>query len=367
MKKKITEGKAVLTITPADIPSKKQEVFYNPMMKLNRDLSILLLNTIGKKDMQIALPLAGSGIRGIRMLKELKQGIIKSIEFNDQSEEAISSIITALKTNKIPVKTRKEKVILHNKTSDDFLLGSKGFDYIDIDPFGTPNPFLDAAIKRISRDGIIAVTATDTAPLCGTYPKVCQRKYWARPMRNEQMHEIGLRILIRKVQLIGAQYEKALIPIFSYSIHHYFRIFFSCVKSKEKVDNIIKQHQYFLYCTKCMEFATNTSNSHNHCGKEMEYAGPLFTGKLTDSKLADKMLKKNTEPENSRFLKTIADESRINKVGLFNIDKIVSKHKLKKIPKKTEILKNKEIVQSHFDEGSYKGSMTTEKFIKIIR
>ena len=37
------------------------------------------------------------------------------------------------------------------------------FDYIDIDPFGSPNPFLAAAIGRITRNGIVAVTATDTA------------------------------------------------------------------------------------------------------------------------------------------------------------------------------------------------------------
>ncbi|MCU0373510.1 MAG: ATP-binding protein, partial [Ignavibacteria bacterium] len=42
-----------------------------------------------------------------------------------------------------------------------------GFDYIDIDPFGSPCPFLDAAIKRLSRGGILAVTATDTSALAG--------------------------------------------------------------------------------------------------------------------------------------------------------------------------------------------------------
>ena len=47
----------------------------------------------------------------------------------------------------------------------DFLaiLHSKGFDYIDLDPFGSPNIFLDSAVKRLGRNGILAVTATDTA------------------------------------------------------------------------------------------------------------------------------------------------------------------------------------------------------------
>jgi len=38
-------------------------------MKLNRDIAVLLLNSADKEDMQIALPLAGSGIRGIRFLR----------------------------------------------------------------------------------------------------------------------------------------------------------------------------------------------------------------------------------------------------------------------------------------------------------
>ena len=31
-------------------------------------------------------------------------------------------------------------------------------------------------------------------------------------VRNHMMHELGLRILIRKIQLQGAQFDKALIP-----------------------------------------------------------------------------------------------------------------------------------------------------------
>ena len=44
------------------------------------------------------------------------------------------------------------------------------------------------------------------------------------------MHEIGLRILIRRVQLAGSVYDKALIPILSYSKEHYMRVFFKCEK-----------------------------------------------------------------------------------------------------------------------------------------
>ena len=97
----IREGKAIIRIKSPDKISKQMDVFYNPIMKLNRDISVLLLNSVGNKNMQIALPLAGSGIRGIRFLKELKKNKIKSISFNDYSTKAVGSIKNNLKLSKI--------------------------------------------------------------------------------------------------------------------------------------------------------------------------------------------------------------------------------------------------------------------------
>ena len=92
----VREGKAVIMVKTGKV-SKAMGVFYNPIMKLNRDISILLLNSIDRKNMQVALPLAGSGIRGIRFLKELDKGKIKSMSFNDYSTNAVNSIKNNLK------------------------------------------------------------------------------------------------------------------------------------------------------------------------------------------------------------------------------------------------------------------------------
>ena len=85
MQKKITEGEAVVTIFEQKIVSKDLPVFYNPLMKLNRDISILLLNALDKQDITIADPLAGSGVRAIRFLKELNKDIIRELHINDYS------------------------------------------------------------------------------------------------------------------------------------------------------------------------------------------------------------------------------------------------------------------------------------------
>jgi len=257
----ITEGLAKIEAESPKVVSKQMGVFYNPVMKLNRSMSVYLINAYFDKPARIADPMAGTGIRAIRLLKEADEKI-ESINVNDHSEKAVEIIKKNLELNKI-----KDKTTVNNKDASIFLLESSGFDYIDIDPFGTPNPFLDASIKRLSRNGILAVTATDTAALTGTYENACKRKYWAKPLRNYLMHEIGLRILIRKIQLVGCQYEKALTPLLSYSKDHYYRIFFKCEKGKAKCDEIIKQHKFF-----------------------QEKYGPIWAGQLKDSKLIQKML-----------------------------------------------------------------------------
>lgn len=276
----LTEGKAKIKVELKNIVSKRMDVFYNPVMKLNRDISIEILR-LQPKAMRIALPLAGSGIRGIRFLLEVPE-TVKEIAFNDYNKKAMRSIVENLKLNKI---RDFRKIPLFNKEAQIFLMQSNGYDYIDIDPFGTPNPFLDAACQRIAREGILAVTATDTAPLCGTYPKVCKRHYDATPLRNELKHIIGLRILIRKVQLVGSQYEKAMIPVFSYFKDHYFRVFFHCVKSKSKCDKLLASHKFLLFCENCFDYCFSDFNSGKcNCGNDMVYAGKLYSGSLWHKK-----------------------------------------------------------------------------------
>ncbi|MEA3429656.1 MAG: tRNA (guanine(26)-N(2))-dimethyltransferase [Nanoarchaeota archaeon] len=337
MTKIIEEGKARIKIYSGKI-SKKLSVFYNPNMKLNRDISVLVLNTLHDKKLRMALPLAGSGVRGVRFLLELDDDKITELIFNDSSLDAIENIKSNLELNKLK---DFDKIIIANKDANRFLLESSGFNYIDIDPFGSPNPFLDIAVKRMSRGGVLAVTATDTAPLCGTYPKTCLRKYWAKPLRNELKHEIGLRILIRKVQLIGAQYEKALVPVLSYWNLHYFRIFFRCVKGKKKVDDLIKMHGNF------------------------QEAGPMWLGGLFDAKLMAEIESGNN------FVQLLKQESLIEVPFFFDIHQICKREKLQ-IPRKDKIAENIlkqgfKVSNTHFSPEALKTDMAYDLFVNLLR
>ena len=203
---------------------------------------------------------------------------------------------------------------------------------------------MDAAIVRLSRQGILAVTATDTAALAGSSPLACKRKYWAKPLRNEFMHETAIRILIRKIQLVGAEHEKALIPIFSYAKDHYYRVFFRADKGRKKADELLEWHAYLLYNKKTQERKVSEFNNE----KGFDYAGPLWIGGLWDKKLVKTMLK-NSDKENKKLfdmLTLISEESEVDAVGFYDLHRL-SQIKKKPIPKIEYVVK-KGVSRTHF-------------------
>ena len=364
----IDEGSANLKVPKAEKISKNMDVFYNPVMGLNRDISVLLLNSINKSNMQIADPLAATGVRSIRFLKELNKNKIKMICINDSNKGAVRLIKENLALNKVKYENN-QKIVIANQDANLLLLNSTGFDYIDLDPWGTPNSFLDSACRRLARDGILAVTATDTSALAGTSGEktftfahesdgsvdvtkiLPATSFW----KAEEEHQTGLRILIRKAQLIAAQYDKALVPAFSYSKEHYMRVFLRNNKGKGKVDKVLKQHGYF------------------------NDAGPLWLGNLWDKKLCNIMYKnalnnslfyKNKEI--IKFLRTLKEESKINTIGFYDLHDICEKNKIRHLQKK-EIIIDKikrlgyKASKTHFKGEGIRSYMPHSEIIKLLK
>ncbi|MBW3019527.1 tRNA (guanine(10)-N(2))-dimethyltransferase [Candidatus Woesearchaeota archaeon] len=343
---RITEGSVTIDVSLQKAPSKTAPVFFNPVMKLNRDISVLFLNALNRK-LSCADILAGSGIRALRLMKECNVDVIA----NDVNPLAVKSMKKNAKLNGL-------KLNISDKEANKFLLDSEGFDYIDIDPFGSPNPFLDIAVKRVSRKGYLGVTATDTSALSGSHIKAGLRKYWGHPVKNECMHETGIRLLIRKVQLIGAQYAKALVPVFCHASQHYYRVYFECSKGKEKVDNIMKQHKYVDFNK---DFSITTSYENQRAS-----AGPVWTGKLWNRPLVNKMLK-NAEGEAKDLLGVIKKEAAIPTVGFYDYYAMCSKLG-KNVPDRISLFsklkkKGKLASETHF---SYKGVRTNATVQQLL-
>jgi tRNA (guanine26-N2/guanine27-N2)-dimethyltransferase len=352
--------------------SRELEVFYNPIMKFNRDVSILVLNNSGVKNFQVADIMAGSGVRSLRFLLELKKGVMKTLFVNDIDKNFVSLFKKNLKLNNIKL---NKNILITSEDANMMLLGYNGCDYIEIDPFGSPNDFLASSIVRLSRGGILAVTGTDTASLSGTHLNTCLRSYWGKPLHNGLMHEVGLRILVRKIQLVGAQHDKALIPIYSYFKDHYNRLFFRCIKGKLEVDKLIDQHKYLLYCNKCMNFKVSEYNylKCDKCNEMMIYSGPMWVGKLYDEKLAEKIFKSNKDKANTRFLEMIMQESKLDArgiIGFYDIHELCQYYK-KTIPGSETLMKmiadkGYNVSRTHFTLLGIKTDMSVDELFRTI-
>jgi len=67
---------------------------------------------------------------------------------------------------------------------------SDRFSAVDLDPYGCPSPFLDAAVQCMSDGGVLLVTCTDMAVLAGNCPETCHSKYGAVSLRIKCCHEM---------------------------------------------------------------------------------------------------------------------------------------------------------------------------------
>jgi len=214
----VKEGAARLLVP--DVPRRKGPgtagpwPFYNPTMTVNRDLAAIVLAKWPRRPRTVLDGLAATGAWGVRM--QLEGGPYK-ITFNDRSTLAVNLVRENLRRNRI-----RGDVVNGELVS---LLGTDQYDFVDIDPFGPPTPFLGALFEEIKNGSGLGVTATDTSVLSGTYPAACLRRYQARPLRCPQGSEIGLRILLGFCERLAAKEGKAIRPVLSFAAEHFLRIF----------------------------------------------------------------------------------------------------------------------------------------------
>ena len=265
-------------------------VFYNPVMALNRDISVLAVKLIQPGKVLDAL--SATGIRGIRYALETPA---EEVWLNDISEDAYSLIKRNLSLNFEGELYEEgdraylwgEKLLVANRGDANRLMAEnfRYFDFLDLDPFGSPVEFLDTALRSVKRRGVLAVTATDTGVLCGAYRNACLRKYLAEPIRGELCHEAGLRILIGTVVRYAAKYDLGVEVLLAYHRDHYFRAFFRLKSGAKKADRSLSKLGY-LWQDENGRF----EYSEGFLPERPKAHGPLWLGPLKDAEFAEGLL-----------------------------------------------------------------------------
>jgi tRNA (guanine26-N2/guanine27-N2)-dimethyltransferase len=319
----VKEGKVVVLVPKLkafvnaawEYAPSKAPVFYNPAMELNRDIAVCALQAyqrLVKHELVACEPLTGCGVRGIRLAREVEG--VRKVVVND-----ISSDAAGLAESNVNMNGLTDKVVVCNKDAN-FLLSSyaaprKRFDDIDIDPFGSPVPYIDSALRALRNNGLLALTATDMAPLCGVHAKACLRKYGGKPLRTEYCHELAVRLLIGCLVMIAAKHDIGVTVMFSYSDYNYVRIYATVNYGAKRADNSVQKMGYILHCFSCFHRESQVELTHVHmrdcpeCGSRLQVAGPLWLGSLWDENFCvalDSEAKRKSIGNKIRILKMLS-------------------------------------------------------------
>jgi len=363
----IREGKVLLDIELPEVVSSKMQVFYNPHMRENRDISLLMLLNMPSQDLTVCDPMGASGIRLMRFLLETNK--VKKAIYNDISPSAVEFFLNLLRSHNIP----EDKVEVYKEDANLLLRKLRNCHYVDIDPFGSPVPFLEGGILPLARYGLLAVSATDTSVLSGTYPETCQRRYGSKPLLSAEFyHEVGLRILIKKVVEEGAKMDYALKPVFSYSYRHYMRAFFIKDIGPKRTNALIRQIGFLLYCDKCLyrEGVQVEDIRHEcpHCKNRLLVAGPLWLGNLWDEGLVQRLWETRGMVEISentnKLLKRIKDESRAQTLGFYTISSICKAFRIGQAPTIERFLEVFEGTRTHFSPEGFRTLLSHEEVLR---
>ena len=278
----VTEGGTDLLV-PAQVPSRafppgSSPVFFNPRMALSRDSTVLLLK--GSRITGYLDAMGATGARGIRIAREC--GI--PVTINDRDPLAVDVIRqNAARAGVSPEIIRYDVNVL---------LSSRRFEAVDLDPFGTPAPFVDAAARSARR--YLFVTATDTAPLCGAHGPAGARRYFAHPVNNEYHGETGLRILLGFVVRELVKYDRGLEPILCFTREHAVRLHLKIRPGARAADEALGRIGYILQCARCFHREERQGLlppcGRCPCGEDLVPIGPLWLGAINDQQALDAML-----------------------------------------------------------------------------
>jgi tRNA (guanine26-N2/guanine27-N2)-dimethyltransferase len=376
-----TVSVAVPTLEAWKYAPSKAPVFFNPTMELNRDLAVLALQAFQKmvrRDISVCEPLAGCGIRGIRFAMEVKG--VRKILLGDINPNATKLAKLNVKRNKLPkiVQVANEDA---NLLLSRYAAPRKRFDFIDVDPFGSPAPYMDSAIRALRDGGFLALTATDMAPLCGVHPRAGVRKYGGKPLRTEYCHELAVRLLIACLTMTAAKHDVGVEAMFSHSTDYYIRVYALAHHGAREADKSLREMGHILHCFTCFNretskgIASPLKRECPECGSKLSVAGPLWLGKLCEREFCASMerevAERNLKQEKRihELLSLIHDEAD-GSATYYVTDKICDSLSLRTPPLIQVInkLKNKgyKAVPTHFNRKGFRTDAPAKVVKEII-
>ncbi|KAK0508482.1 hypothetical protein JMJ35_008758 [Cladonia borealis] len=263
--------------------------------------------------------LSATGLRALRYAKEIPMATL--ITANDLSHSASASIKLNVEYNKV-----SDKVIPNTGDAIEHMrrAASRGPDspglyhVIDLDPYGTAAPFLDAALQALVDGGFLCITCTDSGVFASLgYLEKTYSLYGGLPLKGAHAHEGGLRLILHAIATSAARYGIAIEPLLSLSIDFYIRVFVRIHRSPANVKFLASKTmmvyncdvgcgawsvQHFarlkekkakngdIFYTHTSALAPSANMLCEHCGFKTHQAGPMWGGPLHNPHFIQRIL-----------------------------------------------------------------------------
>lgn len=255
-------------------------VFYNPAMVNNRSVSVIIvrayLRLLGRNGV-LCEPFTGTGVRSIRYVKEAG---VESVIAGDIDDNAVDVASKNVELNGL---RDQVKVI---KSDANVLLANNKCDMVDIDPYGSPAPYINSALLSIKHGGLLCATATDLAVLQGSYVNKAIRRYGFRPLRGFLSREVGLRGLLGFIARQALIIDAGIKPLLAYWERHYYRVCVIVSKDRGSARETVSNLGYAYYCSKSLRRGFLGRYPISVKG-ECAIGGPLWTGPIGDVEFLD--------------------------------------------------------------------------------
>src|SRR2546428_7491225 len=248
--RRVVEGRTTLFVPSASLTRSEPPTtpfFFNPAASVNRDISVAITEAVSGRT--FCHSLAGIGARGVRVANELSRRMdVTMVDFNPSALRVAEKNARANSLKRCDFVRSEANTFLFST----FRRDSK-FDFVDIDPFGTPVPYIQGAFGAAADGGVVSLTATDTAVLCGVYPEVCRRRYSSVPLKNDFKHETALRILLNACRRIAGMNDIGIEPIAAHSTRHYLRVYARAKVGATQADRSRGHEGFISSCERCGE------------------------------------------------------------------------------------------------------------------
>ncbi|KAF8892558.1 tRNA methyltransferase [Infundibulicybe gibba] len=334
----VPDGFTLHTENTSHILRAANEAFLNPVQEFNRDTSVACIRvwseelnknkearwsqtrerrakknqkrlkgmTYKSHNFVLLEALSATGLRSIRYAKEIP--LVKYVIANDLSTAAIAAMRRNIEINGFGESSPASGKIRINEGDACTLMYShreerNRVDVVDLDPYGTAAPFIDAAVQCINDEGLLCVTCTDLSVLATTnYPEKCFSNYGGVPVKAEYCHEAAcaLRLVLHSISTSASRYGRYIEPLLSLSIDFYVRLFIRIKTSPIEVKKALTKTAAYYICSTCQSFyeqplgriqaGPSAPERCSECDSVLHLAGPMWSGHIHDTPFVTKVL-----------------------------------------------------------------------------